>query len=130
MFMFLFFILILTNAFAEKKLIIKYAPSKIFNSNLDFINESGYDRYSTFIESLEKKGRKVFFEYKIPKTGVIEGEYQLLIIEDNKCMGNYIIIGDDYVYNVDKGYYQKNVNILNDLRAILYIEYLRKLTKS
>jgi len=117
------------NVFAEKKMIINYKPSKIFNVELDFLDINGYNRYVSFIESLEK-GRRLFLEGLIPKTGIIEGEYQLVIYEDNICVGIYTIVNDDYVYNERKNYFQKVPNVLNNLRAILYIEYLRKQNKN
>ena len=122
---FVIFISFSMNIFAEKKMIINYKPSKIFNVELDFLDINGYNRYVSFIESLEK-GRRVFLEVLIPKTGIIEGEYQLVIYEDNICIGIYTIMNDDYVYNERKNYFQKVPNVLNNLRAILYIEYLRK----
>ena len=122
---FVVFISLSMNIFAEKKMIINYKPSKVFNVELDFLDINGYNRYVSFIESLEK-GRRVFLEVLIPKTGIIEGEYQLVIYEDNICIGNYTIMNDDYVYNERKNYFQKVPNVLNNLRAILYIEYLRK----
>ena len=122
---FVIFISFSMNIFAEKKMIINYKPSKIFNVELDFLDINGYNRYVSFIESLEK-GRRVFLEVLILKTGIIEGEYQLVIYEDNICIGIYTIINDDYVYNERKNYFQKVPNVLNNLRAILYIEYLRK----
>ena len=39
-------------------------------------------------------------------------------------------MNDDYVYNERKNYFQKVPNVLNNLRAILYIEYLRKQNKN
>ena len=122
---FVIFISFSMNIFAEKKMIINYKPSKIFNVELDFLDINGYNRYVSFIESLEK-GRRVFLEGLIPKTGIIEGEYQLVIYEDNICIGIYTVMNDDYVYNERKNYFQKVPNVLNNLRAILYIEYLRK----
>ena len=122
---FVVFISLSMNIFAEKKMIINYKPSKVFNVELDFLDINGYNRYVSFIESLEK-GRRVFLEVLIPKTGIIEGEYQLVIYEDNICIGIYTIINDDYVYNERKNYFQKVPNVLNNLSAILYIEYLRK----
>jgi len=122
---FVIFISFSMNIFAEKKMIINYKPSKIFNVELDFLDINGYNRYVSFIESLEK-GRRVFLEVLIPKTGIIEGEYQLVIYEDNICIGIYTVMNDDYVYNERKNYFQKVPNVLNNLRAILYIEYLRK----
>ena len=122
---FVVFISLSMNIFAEKKMIINYKPSKVFNVELDFLDINGYNRYVSFIESLEK-GRRVFLEVLIPKTGIIEGEYQLVIYEDNICIGIYTIMNDDYVYNERKNYFQKVPNVLNNLRAILYIEYLRK----
>ena len=122
---FVIFISFSMNIFAEKKMIINYKPSKIFNVELDFLDINGYNRYVSFIESLEK-GRRLFLEGLIPKTGIIEGEYQLVIYEDNICIGIYTIVNDDYVYNERKNYFQKVPNVLNNLRAILYIEYLRK----
>ena len=122
---FVVFISLSMNIFAEKKMIINYKPSKVFNVELDFLDINGYNRYVSFIESLEK-GRRVFLEVLIPKTVIIEGEYQLVIYEDNICIGIYTIINDDYVYNERKNYFQKVPNVLNNLRAILYIEYLRK----
>lgn len=122
---FVIFISFSMNIFAEKKMIINYKPSKVFNVELDFLDINGYNRYVSFIESLEK-GRRVFLEGLIPKTGIIEGEYQLVIYEDNICIGIYTIVNDDYVYNERKNYFQKVPNVLNNLRAILYIEYLRK----
>ena len=122
---FVVFISLSMNIFAEKKMIINYKPSKVFNVELDFLDINGYNRYVSFIESLEK-GRRVFLEVLIPKTGIIEGEYQLVIYEDNICTGIYTIMNDDYVYNERKNYFQKVPNVLNNLRAILYIEYLRK----
>ena len=122
---FVVFISLSMNIFAEKKMIINYKPSKVFNVELDFLDINGYNRYVSFIESLEK-GRRVFLEVLIPKTGIIEGEYQLVIYEDNICIGIYTVINDDYVYNERKDYFQKVPNVLNNLRAILYIEYLRK----
>ena len=119
------FISISMNIFAEKRMIIHYKPSKVFNVELDFIDINGYTRYSSFIESLQK-GKRVFLEVLLPKTGIIEGEYQLVIYEDNICIGIYTIMNDDYVYNERKNYFQKVPNVLNNLRAILYIEYLRK----
>lgn len=119
------FISISMNIFAEKRMIIHYKPSKVFNVELDFIDINGYTRYSSFIESL-LKGRRVFLEMLIPKTGIIEGGYQLVIYEDNICIGIYTVVNDDYVYNERKNYFQKVPNVLNNLRAILYIEYLRK----
>lgn len=119
------FISISMNIFAEKRMIIHYKPSKVFNVELDFIDINGYTRYSSFIESL-LKGRRVFLEMLLPKTGIIEGGYQLVIYEDNICIGIYTIMNDDYVYNERKNYFQKVPNVLNNLRAILYIEYLRK----
>ena len=126
---FVVFISLSMNIFAEKKMIINYKPSKIFNVELDFLDINGYNRYVSFIESLEK-GRRVFLEGLIPKTGIIEGEYQLVIYEDNICIGIYTIMNDDYVYNERKNYFQKVPNVLNNLRAILYIEYLRKQNKN
>ena len=126
---FVIFISFSMNIFAEKKMIINYKPSKIFNVELDFLDINGYNRYVPFIESLEK-GRRVFLEGLIPKTGIIEGEYQLVIYEDNICVGIYTIVNDDYVYNERKNYFQKVPNVLNNLRAILYIEYLRKQNKN
>ena len=126
---FVIFISFSMNIFAEKKMIINYKPSKIFNVELDFLDINGYNRYVSFIESLEK-GRRVFLEGLIPKTGIIEGEYQLVIYEDNICIGIYTIVNDDYVYNERKNYFQKVPNVLNNLRAILYIEYLRKQNKN
>lgn len=126
---FVIFISFSMNIFAEKKMIINYKPSKIFNVELDFLDINGYNRYVSFIESLEK-GRRVFLEGLIPKTGIIEGEYQLVIYEDNICVGIYTIVNDDYVYNERKNYFQKVPNVLNNLRAILYIEYLRKQNKN
>ena len=126
---FVIFISFSMNIFAEKKMIINYKPSKIFNVELDFLDINGYNRYVSFIESLEK-GRRVFLEVLIPKTGIIEGEYQLVIYEDNICIGIYTIMNDDYVYNERKNYFQKVPNVLNNLRAILYIEYLRKQNKN
>lgn len=122
---FVVFISLSMNIFAEKKMIINYKPSKVFNVELDFLDINGYNRYVSFIESLEKS-RRVFLEVLIPKTGIIEGEYQLVIYEDNICIGIYTIMNDDYVYNERKNYFQKVPNVLNNLRAILYIEYLRK----
>lgn len=122
---FVVFISLSMNIFAEKKMIINYKPSKVFNVELDFLDINGYNRYISFIESLEK-GKRVFLEVLIPKTGIIEGEYQLVIYEDNICIGIYTIMNDDYVYNERKNYFQKVPNVLNNLRAILYIEYLRK----
>ena len=122
---FVVFISLSMNIFAEKKMVINYKPSKVFNVELDFLDINGYNRYVSFIESLEK-GRRVFLEVLIPKTGIIEGEYQLVIYEDNICIGIYTIMNDDYVYNERKNYFQKVPNVLNNLRAILYIEYLRK----
>ena len=119
------FISISMNIFAEKRMIIHYKPSKVFNVELDFIDINGYTRYSSFIESL-LKGRRVFLEMLLPKTGIIEGGYQLVIYEDNICIGIYTVVNDDYVYNERKNYFQKVPNVLNNLRAILYIEYLRK----
>ena len=126
---FVIFISFSMNIFAEKKMIINYKPSKIFNVELDFLDINGYNRYVSFIESLEK-GRRLFLEGLIPKTGIIEGEYQLVIYEDNICIGTYTIMNDDYVYNERKNYFQKVPNVLNNLRAILYIEYLRKQNKN
>jgi len=126
---FVIFISFSMNVFAEKKMIINYKPSKIFNVELDFLDINGYNRYVSFIESLEK-GRRLFLEGLIPKTGIIEGEYQLVIYEDNICVGIYTIVNDDYVYNERKNYFQKVPNVLNNLRAILYIEYLRKQNKN
>lgn len=126
---FVIFISFSMNIFAEKKMIINYKPSKIFNVELDFLDINGYNRYVPFIESLEK-GRRLFLEGLIPKTGIIEGEYQLVIYEDNICIGIYTIVNDDYVYNERKNYFQKVPNVLNNLRAILYIEYLRKQNKN
>ena len=126
---FVIFISFSMNIFAEKKMIINYKPSKVFNVELDFLDINGYNRYVSFIESLEK-GRRVFLEGLIPKTGIIEGEYQLVIYEDNICVGIYTIVNDDYVYNERKNYFQKVPNVLNNLRAILYIEYLRKQNKN
>ena len=123
--LFVIFISISMNIFAEKRMIIHYKPSKVFNVELDFIDINGYTRYSSFIESLQK-GKRVFLEVLLPKTGIIEGEYQLVIYEDNICIGIYTIMNDDYVYNERKNYFQKVPNVLNNLRAILYIEYLRK----
>lgn len=123
--LFVVFISLSMNIFAEKKMIINYKPSKVFNVELDFLDINGYNRYVSFIESLEKS-RRVFLEVLIPKTGIIEGEYQLVIYEDNICIGIYTIMNDDYVYNERKNYFQKVPNVLNNLRAILYIEYLRK----
>ena len=56
---FVIFISFSMNVFAEKKMIINYKPSKIFNVELDFLDINGYNRYVSFIESLEK-GRRVF----------------------------------------------------------------------
>jgi|GEM_PF-2699365 len=123
--MFVIFISILMNIFAEKRMIIHHKPSKVFNVELDFIDINGYTGYASFIESLQK-GRRVFLEVLLPKTAIIEGEYQLVIYEDNICIGIYTVINDDYVYNERKDYFQKVPNVLNNLRAILYIEYLRK----
>ena len=126
---FVVFISLSMNIFAEKKMVINYKPSKVFNVELDFLDINGYNRYVSFIESLEK-GRRLFLEGLIPKTGIIEGEYQLVIYEDNICVGIYTIVNDDYVYNERKNYFQKVPNVLNNLRAILYIEYLRKQNKN
>ena len=115
--------------FAEKKMIINYKPSKFFNGELEFIDINGYTRYYSFVESLEK-GKKVFFDWRIPKTGIIEGDYQIEIYENNTCIDIYNIIGNDYVYNERKKCYKKVPNVLNDLRAILYIEYLRNQNKN
>ena len=117
-----------TNVFAEEKMIINFTPSKVLNAELDFLDKNGYEDYQSFIESLEK-GRRVFFNCFIPKTGIIEGEYKILIYEDNVFVCKYDVIGDDFVYNENKGFCQKVPNVLNNLRAILYLEYLRSLSK-
>lgn len=121
-------ILISMNIFAEKKMIIHYKPSKMFNVELDFIDINGYNGYPLFIESLEK-GRRVFLDWLIPKTAILEGEYRIEIYEDNICIGSYLIINDDYIYNERKDYPQKVPNVLSNLRAILYIEYLQSKAK-
>lgn len=117
------------SVFAEKRMVINFKASKVFDIKIDFIDEQGYIRYNSFMESL-LKGKKVYFDSIIPKTGIIEGDYQIVIYEDNKIYCSYNIISDDYVYNENKKCFQKVPNVLNNLRAILYIEYLRSIKKN
>ena len=123
--MFSILFLFTMNIFAENKMIIKFTPSKMYDVELDFLDKNGYTNYQSFIESLEK-GKRVFLECFIPKTGIIEGEYQIQIFEDNVCVSRYTVINDDFVYNEIKGVCQKVPNVLNNLRAILYLESINQ----
>ena len=117
------------NIFAERKMVINFTPSKVYDVELDFIDKNGYSKYQSFMDSLEK-GKRVILESFIPKTGIIEGEYQILIYEDNICVCKYTIINDNFVYNENKEICQKVPNVLNNLRAILYLEYLSSQSKN
>lgn len=110
----------------EKILKVEFKPNADFSNDITFITSNGYSRYENFVYSLEK-GKKIFFTSMIPKTGVLEGEYLLLIYKDNMCIGQYEIVSNDYVYNKLKDCFQEVPNVLNNLRAILFIEYLRKI---
>lgn len=99
---------LLMSIHAEKKLVIQFLPSENFDSDISFINRNGYKQYSNLVESL-LNGKKIWFTGQIPKTGILEGRYQLFIYDDNQCIGQYDIINNDFVYNHMKGCYQKKL---------------------
>ena len=112
------------SCFAEERLIINFIPHNGFNADLSFINDKGYRNYPDFIKYL-REGKKVWFESFIPKEGILEGEYQLYIYDDDDCIEKFSIVNQDYVYNSTKKVFQKNTHILDKVRSILFIEYLR-----
>lgn len=117
------YIFISLSVYAEKRLYIEFTPTDILDSKMNFIDEKGFSEYSDIINSLEK-GKKVIFSSKVPKTGILEGTYKLLIYKDTECIGIYEIINNDYVYNEKKDCFQKIPYILDRIRSILFYEYL------
>lgn len=107
----------------NKTLKIKFTPYSGFELDTSFIENTEFSRYTDVVKSLEK-ARKAF-SWEIPKTGIMEGEYHLLIYEDNTCIAAYDIVNDNYVYNKTRGCFQKIPNILDRVRAILFVEYLK-----
>lgn len=108
----------------SKKIKIELQQTEDFCNDISYINKEGYTRYSNLITDLEK-GKKVLFISSIPKTGVLEGEYTIYIYENNLCTATYDIVDYDYVYDHKKSCFRKVPNILNQVRSILFIEYLR-----
>lgn len=121
-------LLIAVNLYGEKKMVVQFSPSKVFNADLDFLNDDGYSNYNTFMTALQNSKRVLFTSF-VPKTGVIEGEYTLFIYEDSECAGIFTVVAEDYVYDEINKCTRKTPNILNNLRSILFIEYLRSKNK-
>ena len=110
---------------AEDKILqISFSPAEGYDNDTSFIKEEGYSDCQDAISSLEK-AKKVFFIQSIPKCAIQEGEYILKVCSHESVIAEYEIINDNYVYNRTKGTFLKAPGILDKIRSVLFVEYLK-----
>ena len=76
------------------------------------------------IISCIEKGKRRWFTGNAPKTSPEEGTYLLYIYDDNKCIEEYEVCSDNYLFDNNKARYIKVPEILNMVRAEFYLKIL------
>lgn len=104
-------------------LTINFTPSEGYTSEIEFLDDMNPYYERELMKSLIK-ARPVSFKY-VPKSRPGEGRYQILLYEDDVCIGNYEPTAKDYMRDNNTEQYLKCKNVLNDVRAIFYLQIMR-----
>lgn len=108
----------------NKKLKIRFTPRENWESEITFIDDLNSYKNRLLIEQIEN-ARMVGVSF-IPKEKTSEGEYVLMIYENDICIENYSILNTDYLYDNQRECYLKSPDILNKIRAEFYLKLIRK----
>ena len=111
----------------NKELKIRFTPREKWESKITFIDDLNYYKNCLLIEQIEN-ARKVSsigvgFITK-EKTG--EGEYELMVYENDACIGTYSILNIDYTFDNQRDCYLKTPGLLNLVRAEFYLRLIKK----
>jgi len=102
---------------------INFTPSEGYTSEIEFLDDMNPYYERELMKSLIK-ARPVSFK-SVPKSRPDEGRYQILLYEDDICIGNYEPTAKDYMRDNNTEQYLKCKNVLNDVRAIFYLQIMR-----
>lgn len=111
----------------NKELKIRFIPRENWESKITFIDDLNSYKNRLLIEQIEK-ARMVGVSF-IPKEKTSEGEYELLIYENDVCIETYNILNTDYLFDTQRECYLKSPDILNKIRAEFYLRLIRKNNK-
>ena len=101
---------------------INFTPGEGYTSEIEFLDDMNPVYERELIESL-KKARKVTNLF-VPKSRPGEGRYQILLYEDGVCVGDYEPTDKDFMRDNNTGQYLKCKNVLNDTRALFYLQIM------
>ncbi len=62
----------------------------------------------------------------IAKEKTDEGEYELMIYENDACIGTYSILNTDYTFDNQRDCYLKTPGLLNLVRAEFYLRLIEE----
>ena len=102
---------------------INFTPDEGYTSEIEFLDDMNPVYERELIESL-KKARTVTNLF-VPKSRPGEGRYQILLYENDVCIGEYEPIAKDYMRDNQTGQYLKCKNVLNDVRALFYLQIMK-----
>lgn len=101
---------------------IHFTPAEGYTSEIEFLDDMNPVYERELIESL-KKARKVTNLF-VPKSRPGEERYQILLYEDGVCVGDYEPTDKDFMRDNNTGQYLKCKNVLNDTRALFYLQIM------
>ncbi len=102
---------------------INFTPAEGYTSEIEFLDDMNPVYERELIESLKKA--KTVTNLFVPKSRTGEGQYQILLYEDGVCIGDYEPTAKDYMIDNRTGHYLKCNNVLNDVRAIFYLQIMK-----
>ena len=102
---------------------INFTPAEGYTSEIEFLEDMNPVYKRELIESLKKA--KTVTNLFVPKSRPGEGQYQILLYEDGVCIGDYEPTAKDYMIDNRTGHYLKCNNVLNDVRAIFYLQIMK-----
>ena len=111
----------------NKELKIRFTPRGNWESKITFIDDLNYYKNCLLIEQIEKsrKVSSIGIGF-IPKEKTGEGEYELMIYENDACIETYSILNTDYIFDNQRDCYLKTPGLLNLVRAEFYLRLIKK----
>ena len=101
---------------------INFTPSEYYNAEIRCVEKILPYYRGDFIEKL-RHARKVKPSF-VSESKTEEGQYQILLYKGEVCVGNYKVCGEDYLFDNQYDSFLECNNILNDVRAIFYMQIM------
>ncbi len=111
----------------NKELKIRFIPRQGTNTEITFIDDLDYYMTRLLVDKIEKARTVSFIGIGfIPKEKTGEGDYELMISENDVCIETYSILNTDYIFDNQRDCYLKTPGLLNLVRAEFYLRLIEE----